>query len=260
MKITEKQNWYNLPVYYDVSFSHEMHDELRFLKTFCQSYAYNGSPRLLEPACGTGRLLVPLARAGFDCTGFDINPHSLQYLSAKLDRQGISASVFQADMSDFKTRSKCDIAFCTVDSFRHLLSEQQALAHLHCMAKALKPNGIYVLGMHLLTDKVVSSRVIRWANSRGRLLLKTSMSLAEMNTSKRRETLKVVMQPVTNVKKDKHVSVYDLRTYTLKQFQSLLARSGMFRIIAAYDEYYDLDKPIQLSDKSEYAVFILQRI
>lgn len=260
MKKTENQNWYNLPVYYDVSFSHEMRDELQFLKKICHAYRYRGRLRLLEPACGTGRLLVPLVKDGFDCTGLDINPHSLRYLKNKLQRQGLRARLIEADMSDFRVGRKFDIAFCTVDTFRHLLTEQQALAHLQCMAESLSATGIYVLGMHLLTDAEVKSRVMRWKNSRGRLTVKTTMSLVKLDRNKRRETLKVVIQPVTNVKKEKHVSVYDLRTYKLKQFQSLLAKSGKFRIIAAYDEYYDLDNPIQLSDRSEYAVFILQRI
>ena len=73
-------NWYNLPVYYDVSFSHEMSEELVFLKSVFKKYCKSTPAKLLEPACGTGRLLVPLARAEFDCTGFDLNEQALAYL------------------------------------------------------------------------------------------------------------------------------------------------------------------------------------
>ena len=73
-------NWYNLPKYYDISFSHEMSDELAFLKAVFNKYCHQKQLRLLEPACGTGRLLVPLARTGFDCSGFDLNQHALDYL------------------------------------------------------------------------------------------------------------------------------------------------------------------------------------
>ncbi len=253
-------NWYDFPKYYDVAFSHEMHDELAFLKAICRAYNYKGDLHLLEPACGTGRLLVPLAKAGYKCTGIDINPNSLKYLREKLQRQGLEAAVLQSDISDFKLNSTFDIAYCTVDSFRHLLTEKAALSHLASVARALNMNGIYILGMHLLNGKDIHSRIVHWTHSRGRLLLKTSMSMVALNKKKRRETLKVVMQPVTKEKKEKHKFQYDLRTYTLKQFQSLLAKSGSFRIITAYNEYYDLDKPIQLTDKSDYAVFILQRI
>jgi 2-polyprenyl-3-methyl-5-hydroxy-6-metoxy-1,4-benzoquinol methylase len=74
------QNWYNLPTYYDVSFSHEMSEELAFLKDVFSQYCKGSRPKLIEPACGTGRLMIPLIRAGFDCTGFDLNDHALEYL------------------------------------------------------------------------------------------------------------------------------------------------------------------------------------
>ncbi len=73
-------SWYSLPVYYDVSFSHDMREELAFLKKIFQLYSDNRNPKLLEPACGTGRLLVPLLRDGYRCTGFDNNPQALAYL------------------------------------------------------------------------------------------------------------------------------------------------------------------------------------
>ncbi len=74
------QNWYNLPTYYDVSFSHEMGEELAFLKKVFSQYCKGNRPKLLEPACGTGRLITPLVRNGFDCTGFDLNEYALAYL------------------------------------------------------------------------------------------------------------------------------------------------------------------------------------
>jgi len=73
-------NWYNRPTYYDISFSHEMSEELDFLKAVFYKYCKGSPPRLLEPACGTGRLIIPLVRSGFDCTGFDMNEHALSYL------------------------------------------------------------------------------------------------------------------------------------------------------------------------------------
>lgn len=71
---------YDLPKYYDLSYSYNMRDELAFLKRIFLRYATVNNHRLLEPACGTGRLLVPLIKAGFTCSGFDINTYALDYL------------------------------------------------------------------------------------------------------------------------------------------------------------------------------------
>ena len=70
-------NWYDLPTYYDVSFSYDMSDELSFLKKVFKKYCNSSKPKLLEPACGTGRLIIPLTFEGFDCSGFDLNKNAI---------------------------------------------------------------------------------------------------------------------------------------------------------------------------------------
>ena len=72
-------NWYDLPTYYDVSFSYDMKDELSFISNVFRKYLILNSPKLLEPACGTGRLIVPLVKKGFNCSGFDLNENALLY-------------------------------------------------------------------------------------------------------------------------------------------------------------------------------------
>ncbi len=164
-------------------------------------------------------------------------------------------------MANFKINGKkFDAAFCTVDTFRHLLNERQAENHLVQVANSLKKNGIYILGLHLLNDSKVNNKVIRWTNRRGGLTVKTSMTMLELDRKKRREILKVVLSPSTSVKKENHTSIYPLRTYTLKQLNRLLEKSGVFKIIEVFDEYYDIEKPVVLGSSSDYAVFILKKI
>lgn len=256
------QNWYNLPLYYDVSFSHEMSEELAFLKAAFNYYCKSSSPKILEPACGTGRLIIPLLRSGFDCAGFDLNRYALDYLDKKLNRQKLKAHIFHADMSNFQVKSKhYDAAFCTVDTFRHLLTEEQAEQHLRNIGRAIKKNGIYVLGLHLIPEKGrVRNSVIRWTNRRGGLTVKTSMTMLATDKKNRTETLKIVLKPETKNKKSKYTSIYQLRTYTLKQLMKLLKKTAVFAVENAYNEYYDLDRPISLNSKSQYAVLILRKL
>src|SRR6266404_4413438 len=56
--------------------------------------------KVLEIACGSGRVLVPLARAGCDVVGIDVSPHMLALAQAKLSGEH-SARLIQADMRDF---------------------------------------------------------------------------------------------------------------------------------------------------------------
>lgn len=252
------QNWYNLPTYYDVSFSHEMTEELDFLKSVFNQYCKGSRPKLLEPACGTGRLITPLIRAGFDCTGFDLNENALNYLGKKLERNQLKANIFKGDMASFHVKAnEYDAAFCTVDTFRHLLSEKQAEQHLIKVSKALKKNGIYILGLHLIPEKGVLNKVTCWTSKRGRLTVKTTMTMLALDKKKRTETLKVVLKP--NTKKESHTSIYQLRTYSLKQLMKLIDKTSVFEVLNAYDEYYDISNPVTLNAKSEYAVLLLRK-
>src|SRR5438067_13210874 len=51
--------------------------------------------RVLEIACGSGRVLVPLAQAGFDVVGIDVSPHMLALAQAKLS-SALRARLVQA--------------------------------------------------------------------------------------------------------------------------------------------------------------------
>ena len=51
---------------------------------------------------------------------------------------GLDESAFVADMSDFRVRRRHDIAFNTINSFRHLGSEATALRHMRCMGQAVR--------------------------------------------------------------------------------------------------------------------------
>lgn len=54
---------------------------------------------VLEPAVGTGRMLIPLLRDGVDVTGYDTSPHMLQVCRQNLAAAGVTAEVFRADMT-----------------------------------------------------------------------------------------------------------------------------------------------------------------
>src|SRR5216683_3112258 len=86
----------------------------------------------------------------YEVAGFDLSRPALSYLRRRLARHRLHAETFEAEMSDFRLSRPVDAAYCTVNTFRHLLTEQAARSHLECIAGSLRPGGIYVLGLHLL--------------------------------------------------------------------------------------------------------------
>ena len=72
-------NWYDYPAYFDLAFRDETAEEAKFLVAAFAKYVAFPVRRVLEPACGTGRLIAALAAKGFSPVGFDLSEPMLAY-------------------------------------------------------------------------------------------------------------------------------------------------------------------------------------
>ncbi len=149
MTETIQGHLYDYPKYYDLVFGSDWKAEFDFLQACFRKHARRTVRRLLEPACGTGRLLIRFTEAGFHVFGNDLNLCAVQFCNARFGRRGFAPAAVVADMADFRVRKKFDAAYNMINSFRHLPTEEAAEAHLRCTARALAKGGLYVLGLHL---------------------------------------------------------------------------------------------------------------
>jgi SAM-dependent methyltransferase len=81
-------SWYDYPQYYDIAFRSETRLEADFFEAAFRKYCPFLVRRLLEPACGTGRLVREMAARGYRMAGFDLSEPSLAYLRRRLARRG----------------------------------------------------------------------------------------------------------------------------------------------------------------------------
>jgi SAM-dependent methyltransferase len=105
--------------------------------------------RVLEVACGSGRVLVPLVRAGFDVVGVDVSPHMLDLTRAKLDALPdgqATARLERADMRSFHVgNADFDLAIVAVKSFAYLTERDEQLQCLRTIANHLRPGGVLAI-------------------------------------------------------------------------------------------------------------------
>ena len=73
-------DWYDHPEYYDFSLRDDTPQEATFVEAACRKYCDFPVRRLVEPACGSGRLVVELAARGYHVTGLDLNEKALDFL------------------------------------------------------------------------------------------------------------------------------------------------------------------------------------
>jgi SAM-dependent methyltransferase len=252
-------NWYDYPRFYDIAFREDTPREAAFIEAACRQYCPFPVRTLLEPACGSGRLLVEMAARGYRVTGFDLNENALDFLRQRLRRRRMKANVFAADMTDFRLRRPVGAAFCTVNTFRHLLTEEAARRHLECVSAVLRPGGIYILGLHLLPLDAAEEDGERWTERKGKTQVTVTLRVLSFDRRRRVERLRTSMLVRTGAKTFRLRDEFSFRIYTAGQFRRLLASVPAFELCGCYDFWYDIDYPVRLSNESADTVFVLRK-
>jgi ubiquinone/menaquinone biosynthesis C-methylase UbiE len=106
------------------------------------------SGKVLDCACGYGRLTVPLAKKGYEISGIDLSPELIR--DAKKNAQNNDATI------EFTVGSMCTLPYkensfaaviCMWTSFNHLLTEKEQLQALEEMLRVTKKNGIILIDL-----------------------------------------------------------------------------------------------------------------
>ena len=253
--------WYDYPQYFDMLFRDETVHEVRFFEAAFERYATRSVTRVFEPGCGSGRLIVAMAAKGYDVTGLDLSESMLDYMRRKLHRRKLEATCVLGDMTAPTFKKPFDAAFCTFNTFRHLLSEKDALTHLGAMADLIRPGGLYIISLHLVPEEPYEAAVERYKMNRFGTTLWTTISVPEINEKKRLETLRVDLKAKRRSGEVIRIrSEFPLRIYTPTQLKRLLKKvDDRFEIVDSFDLSYDIEDPLPFDKELVEALLVLRR-
>ena len=255
----EPIDWYDTPRWYDLVFGADTRVEADFLEAVRKRFVPGGGRRVLEPACGTGRLMAELAGRGWRVTGFDRNPHVLDFARARLARRGLDATLFEADLADFRATGPHDLAHCLVSTFKYLRPVRAAESHLHRVARILRPGGVYVLGFHLSEYGTSRRTRERWVVTRGNTRVTCNIQIWPPDRRSRTERVRsrLIVQRPGGARRFE--TSWWFQTYDARQVRRLLARIPQLEHVATFDFTYAIDRPTGLSDEQLDVVLILRR-
>ena len=100
----------------------------------------SGGP-LLELACGTGRLTIPLAQQGVEVTGTDLSLSMLEAARAKAKAAGVAVEFRQEDMRNFEMGRTFAAVLIAGNSLLHLVSTDDLKSCLRCVHRHLTVGG-----------------------------------------------------------------------------------------------------------------------
>ena len=99
---------------------------------------------IVECACGTGGLTIPLKRLGYRITGLDINEDMLRVAADKTRAEGLLIPYVNMDMCDLCLHHAVDAVLCTCDGVNYLTSADEVLRFYTKAASAIKPGGCFI--------------------------------------------------------------------------------------------------------------------
>jgi SAM-dependent methyltransferase len=133
---------YDAPELYDRLF-----DSLDFDLAYWLRTARAARGPVLEVACGTGRVLLALRRAGLDAEGFDASPAMIGRLRDKAAKEGLAVRAEIADMRDFEMGRLYRRVFCAFNGFAHFDTPADQIACLRACHRHLEPGGALIVHM-----------------------------------------------------------------------------------------------------------------
>lgn len=115
---------------------------------FVEAATQAGSP-VLEVGCGTGRVLIPTARAGIITVGLDLSEHMLAMCRQSLRDEPAAVQsrvqLVRADMRDFELGRTFTLATIPFRPFQHLLTMEDQLSCLASIRRHLVDGGVLIL-------------------------------------------------------------------------------------------------------------------
>jgi SAM-dependent methyltransferase len=130
---------------------YDYHAKRGDMKFYVDCALESGGP-VLELGCGTGRILIPTARAGVEITGLDKSEEMLKICREKLEGEPAEVrgrtKLIQADMHSFDLGRRFSLVTITYGPFNLLLSVEEQLSCLSCVNQHLTNNSVLVFDVY----------------------------------------------------------------------------------------------------------------
>jgi SAM-dependent methyltransferase len=230
--------------FYDYVVPYRERQDVNFFVELAQQA---GSP-VLEIGCGTGRILIPTARAGVRIVGLDSSASMLAVCREKLARepQDVQARVelMEGDMRCFDLGRGFRLATIPFRPFQHLISVEDQLACLACIHRHLVAGGRLVIDLfnpslpHLVNDRFLEelNREPPFTMPDGRQVLRRHRILARDFFNQTQEVEMIYRVSYPDGREERLVHRFPMRYLFRFEAEHLLTRSR-FQVENLYADF-----------------------
>ena len=260
----ENGDWYQAPLWYDIIFDCDTEREADFLESVRVTHGLSQGRRVLEPACGTGRILIELASRGWDSSGFDAESAMVEFADLRAQQEHVRdrVTVWEDRMESFslKKTPEYDLAFALLSTFKYLTEEKHVAAFLGQVSQSLAPGGIFVLGTHLTDYSLEKTEHERWVGERDsvRVVCNTRTWPADPKTrlEQMRNRLEVTQDGENAARVE---TLWKVRSYSAEELRATLGNVPGLELVATYDFDLDIENPLTSWKNCDTVVLVLRK-
>jgi SAM-dependent methyltransferase len=233
---------------------------------FYEGEASKAEGTVLELGCGTGRILLPIARAGRTIVGLDRSREMLARCRAKLleEPESVQARVtlHASDVRAFNLRATFDLVTAPFRVMQHLTTIDDQLQFMHAVARHVGPRGRFIFDVFnpnfarlVAVDGMEHDDTPEHVLPDGRSFRRAARLTHVRWLDQVTETeLIYYVAPAPGGAPERYVQSFDMRWYLRAELLHLLARAG-FGVEAIYGDF-DYASP---TDQSPEQVVIARR-
>ncbi len=211
---------------------------------FYQARLSGVTGEVLEPAVGTGRVLIPLLQQGLRVRGYDSSPDMLSVCPEQLRCPRAGPVLLQADMVTFSDPGAFEAIVIPAGSFALVTGHDRAAAALRNIRDSLAPGGRFIVDVGPPRLPAGRAPLRHWWHGDELLTLTghtEADAVAQRTTSWNRyelwragELIKTELEPFT------------LQWYGLSEFSAMLHQAG-FQHVTIHADYQAGQHPAQES-------------
>ncbi|MBD8071565.1 class I SAM-dependent DNA methyltransferase [Bacillus sp. PS06] len=99
---------------------------------------------IIDLACGTGRLTIPMAKKGYKLIGVDLHQGMLNHAITKSTQLNLPIDWFKQDCTNLNLNVKSKLIYSVGHSFQHFLTNEEQDRLLTSVNNHLEENGIFI--------------------------------------------------------------------------------------------------------------------
>lgn len=134
---------------YDVAFAYrDFAAEVSFLRACHARWGSGATDSFLEVAAGPGVHAIVAAQAGMRAIALDLAPSMMALCDQKARAANVHVTTHVADMGAFEIAPESDpvaLVFNPITSISYLRTVDALREHMRCVARVLRPGGVYVV-------------------------------------------------------------------------------------------------------------------